>query len=52
MYIAALKDRGNVLRKLSVLIVDSDEDYLEALSSYLSINYFNEFKITSISSRE
>lgn len=40
------------MRKLSLLIVDSDEDYLKALSSYLSINYFNEFKITSISSRE
>lgn len=52
MYIAALKDRWNLLRKLSLLIVDSDEDYLKALSSYLSINYFNEFKITSISSRE
>lgn len=40
------------MRKLSLLLVDSDEDYLKALSSYLSINYFNEFKITSISSKE
>jgi len=40
------------LRKLSLLIVDSDEDYLKALSTYLSINYFNEFKVTAISSED
>ena len=40
------------MRKLSLLIVDSDEDYLKALSTYFSINYFSEFKITSISSKE
>lgn len=40
------------MRKLSLLIVDRDEDYLKNLASYLSTNHFNEFKITSISSDE
>ena len=37
------------MKKLSLVIADRDEEYLKALSNYLSNNHFKEFVITAIS---
>lgn len=40
------------MKKLNLVIVDNDDEYLLALSNYLSSKYFSEFKITSISNAD